>query len=197
MRVSIPSCTQASHPREPPPATRSGQGGKIPARCENLRALYWKMRPSRHATSMATSTPTSTMSGFSARVRSAQHPGLFLEPRKFTCGKSSTVSPPVEKSRNASPILLLTAHGMNSAPGEGSGTVRAGKGSGCLPETGQEGRHNGRKGSRASVSAGSPATPCHPEPLLEHSCNPPPGVPVPTTNSGTGWGPWRRQREVP
>lgn len=48
----------------------------------------------------------------------------------------------------------------------------AGKGSSCLPETGQEGRHNGRKGSGTSALEGSPAVPCHPEPLLEHSVTP-------------------------
>lgn len=48
----------------------------------------------------------------------------------------------------------------------------AGKGSSCLPETRQEGRHNGRKGSGTSALEASPAVPCHPEPHLENSVTP-------------------------
>lgn len=48
----------------------------------------------------------------------------------------------------------------------------AGKGSSCLPETGQEGRHNGRKGSGTSALEAHLLSPCHSEPLLENSMIP-------------------------
>lgn len=84
------------------------------------------MSPSRHAPSTAARTATTATSCFSGRVRWAQHPVLLLE--KFTCGKSSAVSPSAPRGENltgASAILPLTNPAAPSSPQTGSGRVPA------------------------------------------------------------------------
>lgn len=105
------------------------------------------MSPSRQATSSTASTPTSTSSCFSARVRSAQQPRLPREPRKFTCGKSSVVSPLAEKLTDAAPILLPTAHSRNLAPPRDPSWIGLGKAAAAFQKQGRKGGTMAGKGA--------------------------------------------------
>lgn len=111
-KASTPTCPPA--PSSCPPESPFSSPSTLPppprgqVTAQDSRARYCRTSPSRHAPSTAASTATTATSCFSGRVRWAQHPTLLLE--KFTCGKSSAVSPSAARGENptgASTILPL------------------------------------------------------------------------------------------